>query len=105
MANVNVKEKVIPILNQLFYSLRKGINSDDEETFLFSCDLCEILIKIVKEYAIPYLDLILQKLNKRCFNQKYKGRILDLLKVIEDYCGEDAKKIIIQQIPHYYSNV
>ena len=105
MANVNVKEKVIPILNQLFYSLRKGINSNDEETFLFSCDLCEILIKIVKEYAIPYLDLILQKLNKRCFNQKYKGRILDLLKVIEDYCGEDAKKIIIQQIPHYYSNV
>ena len=101
--NINVKEKVIPILNKLFNSLRIGINSFDDETFLDSCDICQILISIVKEKANPYLNLILQKMNKRCFDQKFRSRIYELCKVIEENGGNEAKKIILEQIPTYSS--
>ena len=103
--NINVKEKIIPILNKLFYSLRNGINSNDDDTFLFSCELCEILIQIIGDSCIPYLNLILQKLNKRCFNQKFRNRIFELCRIIEENGGKEAKKIIIDKIPTYGSNV
>ena len=103
--NINVKEKIIPILNKLFYSLRNGINSNDDDTILFSCELCEILIKIIGDSCIPYLNLILQKLNKRCFNQKFRNRIFELCRIIEENGGKEAKKIIIDKIPTYGSNV
>ena len=101
--NINVKEKVIPILNKLFNCLRIGFNSFDDETFLDSCDICQILINIVKEKANPYLNLILQKMNKRCFEQKFRSRIYELCKVIEENGGIEAKKIILEQIPTYSS--
>lgn len=58
-------------------------------------------MKLLKEKSDPYYSLILQAVNKRMFDPKYKKRVHKLLKVIELNCGENALKAIRNKIPSY----
>ena len=51
--------------------------------------------------ANPFLHLILQAINKRTFNPKFKERVFNLLGVIEKNGGPDALKQIKNKIPAY----
>jgi len=60
-------EKVVPLLDKIIPALRKAISTNDKDAFLDSLEITIILSDLVKDALNPYIHLILQPINKRCF--------------------------------------
>jgi hypothetical protein len=99
------EEKVIPILGRLIPHLKNALTCDNPDTFVEAMNVVEMLSDLVGEHLNPYLHFFLQSINKRSFNLKYKERVFDLMRTLEQNGGEDALKEIKKKIPTYMSTV
>lgn len=61
-------EKVAPLLGKIIPSLRQAISTNDKDAFVDSLEIANILSDLVKDALNPYLHLILQPINKKCFD-------------------------------------
>lgn len=61
-------EKVIPILSKIVPSLRQAISINEKDAFVDSLEITLILSNLVKEQLNPHLHLLLQPINKKCFD-------------------------------------
>jgi len=61
------------------------------------------LSNLVKENLNEYLHYILQQINKKSYDIKFKERVFDVLRTIETNGGPDAYKAIKKVIPTYES--
>jgi hypothetical protein len=68
-------------------------------------DIVLLLSNLVKEKMNKYLYLILQPINKRSFKMKYKEKVFDLLRDIENNGGEETYYLIKNKIPTYTSTL
>ena len=98
------KDKILPLLNKIFVSLRISISINDIDVFLYSLDICQQLIELEQENCTKYLNLILQPLNKRTFESKFKEKIFALCGVMETFYGNEASKLIRNKITTYNNN-
>jgi len=64
----NSYEKVVPLLSKIIPSLRQAITSNNDDAFIDSLEIAIILSELVKESLNQYLHLILQPINKKCFD-------------------------------------
>ena len=99
------EEKVIPILGRLIPHLKNALTCDNPDTFVEAMNVVEMLSDLVGDYLNPYLHFFLQSINKRSFNLKYKERVFDLMRTLEQNGGPDALKEIKKKIPTYMSTV
>ena len=99
------EEKVIPILGRLIPHLKNALTCDNPDTFVEAMNVVEMLSDLVKEHLNPYLHFFLQSINKRSFNLKYKERVFDLMRILEQNGGPDALKEIKKKVPTYMSTV
>ena len=99
----NSYNKILPLLPKLLVHCRKALECDIEEVFLNAMDIVGLLSNLVKEKMNKYLYLILQPINKRSFKMKYKEKVFDLLKDIENNGGEETYYLIKNKIPTYTS--
>ena len=99
------EEKVIPILGRLIPHLKNALTCDNPDTFVEAMNVVEMLSDLVKEQLNPYLHFFLQSINKRSFNLKYKERVFDLMRILEQNGGPDALKEIKKKVPTYMSTV
>ena len=97
------KEKVEPILEKLIVPLKNAIKCDVPEIFCEAMNDLEILSNMVKEKLNPYLHFFLQNINKKSFNIKYKDRVFEVLKTLEENGGPEVYKEIKRKIPTYAS--
>ena len=104
MSAPNAKEKILPLLSKIFVSLRISISNNDIDVFLDSLDICQQLVELEQENCTKYLNLILQPLNKRTFEPKFKEKIFALCNIMETFCGNEASKLIRNKIPIYNNN-
>jgi hypothetical protein len=98
-------EKVLPILGRLIPHLKNALTCDNPDTFVEAMNVVEMLSDLVGEHLNPYLHFFLQSINKRSFNLKYKERVFDLMRVLEQNGGPDALKEIKKKVPTYMSTV
>ena len=98
-------EKVIPILGRLIPHLKNALTCDNPDTFVEAMNVVEMLSDLVGEHLNPYLHFFLQSINKRSFNLKYKERVFDLMRILEQNGGPDALKEIKKKVPTYMSTV
>ena len=99
------EEKVIPILGRLIPHLKNALTCDNPDTFVEAMNVVEMLSDLVGDYLNPYLHFFLQSINKRSFNLKYKERVFDLMRTLEQNGGPDALKEIKKKVPTYMSTV
>ena len=97
------KEKVEPILGKLIVPLKEAIKSDIPEIFCEAMNDLEILSNMVKDKLNKYVHFFLQNINKKSFNPKYKDRVFEVLKVLEENGGNEIYKEIKKKIPTYTS--
>ena len=97
------KEKVEPILSKLIVPLKNAIKCDVPEIFCEAMNDLEILSNMVKDKLNPYLHFFLQNINKKSFNAKYKDRVFEVLKTLEENGGPEVYKEIKRKIPTYTS--
>ena len=105
LAAKGAEEKVIPILGRLIPHLKNALISDNPETFVEAMNVVEMLSDLVGEHLNPYLHFFLQSINKRSFNLKYKERVFDLMRTLEQNGGPEALKEIKKKVPTYMSTV
>ena len=98
-------EKVIPILGRLIPHLKNALTCDNPDTFVEAMNVVEMLSDLVGEHLNPYLHFFLQSINKRSFNLKYKERVFDLMRTLEQNGGPEALKEIKKKVPTYMSTV
>ena len=98
-------EKVLPILGRLIPHLKNALTCDNPDTFVEAMNVVEMLSDLVGEHLNPYLHFFLQSINKRSFNLKYKERVFDLMRILEQNGGPDALKEIKKKVPTYMSTV
>ena len=98
-------EKVIPILGRLIPHLKNALVCDNPDTFLEAMNVVEMLSDLVGELMNPYLHFFLQSINKRSFNLKYKERVFDLMRTLEQNGGPEALAEIKKKVPTYMSSV
>ena len=99
------QEKVIPILGRLIPHLKNALVCDNPDTFLEAMNVVEMLSDLVGELMNPYLHFFLQSINKRSFNLKYKERVFDLMRTLEQNGGPEALAEIKKKVPTYMSSV
>ena len=99
------EEKVIPILGRLIPHLKNALTCDNPDTFVEAMNVVEMLSDLVGEHLNPYLHFFLQSINKRSFNLKYKERVFDLMRTLEQNGGEEALIEIKKKVPTYMSTV
>ena len=99
------EEKVLPILGRLIPHLKNALTCDIPDTFIEAMNVVEMLSDLVGEHLNPYLHFFLQSINKRSFNLKYKERVFDLMRTLEQNGGPDALKEIKKIVPTYISTV
>ena len=99
------REKVIPILGRLIPHLKNALVCDNPDTFLEAMNVVEMLSDLVGELMNPYLHFFLQSINKRSFNLKYKERVFDLMRTLEQNGGPEALAEIKKKVPTYMSSV
>ena len=99
------EEKVIPILGRLIPHLKNALTCDNPDTFVEAMNVVEMLSDLVREHLNPYLHFFLQSINKRSFNLKYKERVFDLMRILEQNGGPEALKEIKKKVPTYMSSV
>ena len=97
------KEKVEPILGKLIVPLKNAIKCDIPEIFCEAMNDLEILSNMLKDKLNPYLHFFLQNINKKSFNIKYKDRVFEILKTLEENGGPEVYKEIKRKIPTYTS--
>ena len=98
-------EKVLPILGRLIPFLKNALTCDNPDTFVEAMNVVEMLSDLVGEHLNPYLHFFLQSINKRSFNLKYKERVFDLMRTLEQNGGEEALKEIKKKVPTYMSTI
>jgi hypothetical protein len=96
-------EKIIPLLPKLLKNLRVALANDNENIFLEAMDILRIMSRLVKEELNKYLFFVLQPINKRSFKLKYKERVFDLLRELENNGGKEAYLHIKSRVPSYNS--
>ena len=99
------EEKVLPILGRLIPHLKNALTCDNPDTFVEAMNVVEMLSDLVGEHLNPYLHFFLQSINKRSFNLKYKERVFDLMRTLEQNGGPEALKEIKKKVPTYMSTV
>lgn len=99
----NANEKIIPLLPKLLKNLRIALANDNEFIFLEAMDVLKILSQLVKEDLNKFLFLVLQPINKRTFKLKYKEKVFDLLRELENNGGKEAYLHIKSRVPSYNS--
>ena len=99
----NSYDKVLPLLPKLLVHCRRALECNIEQVFLNAMDIVLLLSNLLKEKMNKYLYLILQPINKRSFKMKYKEKVFDLLRVIENNGGEGTYYLIKNKIPTYTS--
>ena len=97
------KEKVLPILGKLIGPLNNAIKSDNPEVFCEAMNDLEILSDLVKEKLNKYIHFFLQNINKKSFISKYKERVFELLRTLEQNGGHDVYAEIKKKVPTYTS--
>ena len=103
LAAEGAKEKVEPILNKLSGPLKDAIKCDNPEIFGEAMNDLQILSNMVKDKLNKYVHFFLQNLNKKSFNPKYKERVFEVLKTLEENGGPEVFKEIKRKIPTYTS--
>ena len=103
LAAEGAKEKVEPILSKLIGPLKDAIKCDNPEIFGEAMNDLQILSNMVKDKLNKYVHFFLQNLNKKSFNPKYKERVFEVLKTLEENGGPDVFKEIKRKIPTYTS--
>ena len=103
LAAEGAKEKVEPILGKLIIPLKEAIKCDNPEIFCEAMNDLEILSNMVKDKLNKYIHFFLQNINKKSFNPKYKDRVFEVLKTLEDNGGPEVFKEIKRKIPTYTS--
>ena len=99
------EEKVLPILGRLIPHLKNALNADNPDTFVEAMNVVEMLSDLVGDNLNQYLHFFLQSINKRSFNLKYKERVFDLMRTLEQNGGPEALKEIKKKVPTYMSTV
>lgn len=97
------EEKVLPILNKLIGPLKEALKCDIPEIFCEALNDLEILSNLVKDKLNKYLHFFLQNINRKSFNSKYKERVFEVLRVLEQNGGPDVFLEIKKKIPTYTS--
>ena len=97
--------KSYSILGRLIPHLKNALTCDNPDTFVEAMNVVEMLSDLVKEHLNPYLHFFLQSINKRSFNLKYKERVFDLMRILEQNGGPEALKEIKKKVPTYMSTV
>ena len=97
------EEKVVPILGRLIGPLKEALKCDIPEIFCEAMNDLEILSGLVKEKLNKYLHFFLQTINKRSFNPKYKERVFEVLRTLEQNGGPEVFPEIKKKIPTYTS--
>ena len=97
------EEKVIPILGRLIGPLKEALKCDIPEIFCEAMNDLEILSDLVKDKLNKYLHFFLQNINKRSFNPKYKERVFEVLRTLEQNGGPEVFQEIKKKIPTYTS--
>ena len=97
------EEKVVPILGRLIGPLKEALKCDIPEIFCEAMNDLEILSGLVKEKLNKYLHFFLQNINKRSFNPKYKERVFEVLRTLEQNGGPEVFPEIKKKIPTYTS--
>ena len=92
-------EKVKPLVSKVVIPLRNALCSGLE--FIDNLSIIMLLSNLVKEELNPYLNLLIQQLNKNNIISQYKDKIMELLRTLEYNGGPDALKIIKKKIPTY----
>ena len=103
LAAEGAKEKVEPILGKLIIPLKEAIKCDNPEIFCEAMNDLEILSNMVKDKLNKYIHFFLQNINKKSFNPKYKDRVFEVLKTLEENGGPEVFKEIKRKIPTYTS--
>ena len=103
LAAEGAKEKVEPILSKLIGPLKDAIKCDNPEIFGEAMNDLQILSNMVKDKLNKYVHFFLQNLNKKSFNPKYKERVFEVLKTLEENGGPEVFKEIKRKIPNYTS--
>ena len=103
LAAEGAKEKVEPILSKLIGPLKDAIKCDNPEIFGEAMNDLQILSNMVKDKLNKYVHFFLQNLNKKSFNPKYKERVFEVLKTLEENGGPEVFKEIKRKIPTYTS--
>ena len=103
LAAEGAKEKVEPILGKLIIPLKEAIKCDNPEIFCEAMNDLEILSNMVKDKLNKYVHFFLQNINKKSFNPKYKEKVFEVLKTLEDNGGPEIFKEIKRKIPTYTS--
>ena len=103
LAAESAKEKVEPILSKLIGPLKDAIKCDNPEIFGEAMNDLQILSNMVKDKLNKYVHFFLQNLNKKSFNPKYKERVFEVLKTLEENGGPEVFKEIKRKIPTYTS--
>ena len=103
LAAEDAKEKVEPILSKLIGPLKDAIKCDNPEIFGEAMNDLQILSNMVKDKLNKYVHFFLQNLNKKSFNPKYKERVFEVLKTLEENGGPEVFKEIKRKIPTYTS--
>jgi hypothetical protein len=103
LAAEGAKEKVEPILSKLIGPLKDAIKCDNPEIFGEAMNDLQILSNMVKDKLNKYVHFFLQNLNKKSFNPKYKERVFEVLKTLEENGGPEVFKEIKRKIPIYTS--
>jgi len=99
----NAEEKVIPILERLIGPLKEALKCDEPEIFFEAMNILEILSNLVKDKLNKYLHFFLQNINKRSFNSKYKEKVFEVLRILEENGGSEASIEIKKKIPTFTS--
>ena len=97
------EEKVLPILNKLIGPLKEALKCDIPEIFCEALNDLEILSNLVKDKLNKYSHFFLQNINRKSFNSKYKERVFEVLRVLEQNGGPDVFLEIKKKIPTYTS--
>jgi len=101
----NAYEKVLPLLPKLLKHCRRALDDNNPVIFLSAMDVVRMLSFLVKDKMNKYLYLVLLPINKRSFRMKYKEKVFDLLRDLEENGGEDAYFMIKNKIPTYMTAV
>jgi len=99
------RDKVASILSKLINPLRLALASNVDDVFGNALDILEILSNLVKDKLDQYVHFFLQQINKKSFDNKFKEKVHDVLRVLENNGTEIVLKEIKKKIPTYLSTL
>ena len=97
------QEKVISVLSKLVTPLKEALKSDIPEIFCEAMNDLEKLSDLVRDKMNKYLHFFLLNMNRKSFSSKYKERVFEVLRTLEQNGGPEAFSIIKKKIPTYTS--